>query len=168
MLLKFTTTDMFNTSLVNVATGERTYEITTVSIPCKPEKLTPPPGSFSSSKTAEDSDDFCPIKEYPAVSEKQEKDVPYRRTQIRDPSGHVAVEVQWEGRHPNITIDGEEVGGLDDLFGTSSVRFMYAQFRMILSFIAHLKLRPKILAIPTKYDSNYVWTATADSLTVSV
>lgn len=124
MLLKFTTTDMFNTSLINVATGERAYEITTVLVPSKSVKAAPPPEPFSSSKTAIVSEGFCPIKEYPAVPEKKETKVIHRQTQIRDASGLVAVDVHWKGRHPHITIYDEEVGGLNDLFGTSSVRFM--------------------------------------------
>ncbi|KAF7778492.1 hypothetical protein Agabi119p4_2837 [Agaricus bisporus var. burnettii] len=148
MLLKFTSTDMFNTSLVDVATGKCAYEITTVPTPCKLERPLPP-ALFSSSKTTAVSENSLPAKQYPIVREKSEKDITYRRTQIRDASGNLAADVQWEGRHPHITIDGEEVGGLNDLFGTSTVRFL-----------------PKILAIPTKYDADYVWTATAESLTL--
>lgn len=123
MLLKFTSTDMFNTSLVDVATGKCAYEITTVSTPCKPERPLPP-ALFSSSKTTAVSENSLPAKQYPIVREKSEKDITYRRTQIRDASGNLAADVQWEGRHPHITIDGEEIGGLNDLFGTSTVRFL--------------------------------------------
>jgi hypothetical protein len=123
MLLKFTSTDMFNTSLVNVATGKCAYEITTVSTPCQPERLPPPP-LFSSSNTTSASEDSDAAKRYPAAREKPKRDVPHRRTQIRDGSGHLAADVQWEGRHPHITIDGEEIGGLNDLFGSSTVRFL--------------------------------------------
>lgn len=122
MLLKFTTTDMFNTSLVNVATGERAYDITTVPIASMPEKIAKSREPSSSSQTMAVS--FSPIKEYPTLSKEREDGVIRRRTQIRDASGHVAVDVRWEGRHPHISIDGTEVGGLNDLFGTSSVRFM--------------------------------------------
>ncbi|KAJ3564806.1 hypothetical protein NP233_g8053 [Leucocoprinus birnbaumii] len=151
MLLKFTTTDMFNTLLINVTSGERAYEISTVSVSSPlSEKTKPLPEPLSSSKTAADSEEFCPAKEYNASSESLDPSVSYRHTEIKDAAGTVVADVQWEGRHPHITIDGRKVGGLNDLFGTSSVRFM-----------------PKILAIPTKYDPDYVWTATADSLTVS-
>lgn len=122
MLLKFTTTDMFNTSLINVATGERAYDIITVPVASTPEKAPSPREPSSSSQTMAVS--FSPIKEYPTLSEEKEDGVTRRRTQIRDASGHITVDVRWEGRHPHITIDGTEVGGLNDLFGTSSVRFM--------------------------------------------
>ncbi|KAF5358413.1 hypothetical protein D9756_001295 [Leucocoprinus leucothites] len=149
MLLKFTTTDMFNTLLIDVASGERTYEINTVSVSGPLEKSRPLLEPLSSSKTAAPSEEFFPAKEYYATPEPHDPSVSYRQTEIRDASGTVVAEVQWEGRHPHITIDGQKVGGLNDLFGASTVRFM-----------------PKILAIPTKYDPDYVWTATADSLTL--
>ncbi len=124
MLLKFTTIDMFNTSLINVASGERAYDIVTVPVAGKPEKVASSQEPLSSSQTAAASRDFSPIKEYPTLSEEKEDGVTRRQTQIKDASGHVVVDVHWEGRHPHITIDGTEVGGLNDLFGTSSVRFM--------------------------------------------
>ncbi|KXN91393.1 hypothetical protein AN958_00655 [Leucoagaricus sp. SymC.cos] len=149
MLLKFTATDMFNTSFVNVASGERAYDITTISVPSQPRTTKPPPEPLSSSQTAAPSEEFVPAKEYHTIPEPTEQNVSCRQTQIKDASGRLVADVHWEGRHPHITIDGEEIGGLNDFFGTSSIRFM-----------------PKVLAIPTKYSPDHVWTATGDSLTL--
>jgi len=55
----------------------------------------------------------------------------------------------WKGRRPEITICDEKVGGLNELFGSSSVRFM-----------------PKVLAIPTRFDTECVWIASSDSLSL--
>ncbi|KAG5645604.1 hypothetical protein DXG03_005742 [Asterophora parasitica] len=70
-----------------------------------------------------------------------------RHTCISDASGNALVSIAWNGRQPDINILDEKVGALTDLFGSSTVRFM-----------------PKILAVPTRFDTEYVWTATPDSL----
>lgn len=147
MLLKFTTTNMFNTFLIDVATGERAYEINTISISSPPAKPKPLSEPLSSSKTSASSQELFPVKDHYTALESHTPDAIFRQTQVRDAVGAIIAEIQWEGRCPHFTINGQKVGGLNDLFGTSSVRFM-----------------PKILAIPTKYDPDYIWTATQDSL----
>jgi len=123
MLLKFATTDMFNTSLIDVATGERAYEINTVSVPSPPAK--PKPFSALSSDTAAPSQEKnSPVKYYHVAPEPADRNVVFRQTQIRDTVGIIVAEIQWEGRCPHFTIDGQKIGGLQDLFGTSSARFM--------------------------------------------
>ncbi|KAG6832061.1 hypothetical protein H0H92_005483 [Tricholoma furcatifolium] len=72
-----------------------------------------------------------------------------RHTTIKDASGSILVSISWKGRRPDITILDEQVGQLTDLFGSSKVKFM-----------------PKILVVPTRFDTEYIWTATPDSLTV--
>jgi hypothetical protein len=124
MLLKFTTIDMFNTLLIDVASGERAYEITTVSVHDLPRKPKLASNSFSSSQTAAPSVEFSPVKEFPSTPGKERRNATCRQTQVKDALDNVVADVQWEGRHPHITIDGRRIGGLNDLFGTSSVRFM--------------------------------------------
>ncbi|KAG6817822.1 hypothetical protein H0H87_003230 [Tephrocybe sp. NHM501043] len=130
MLLKFTTADMFNTTLIDVSTRERAYEIVTVldatmAEPVKQltEVVEPLPTNASSNE--------------------------HRHTSIKDASGNVLVSISWKGRRPNITILDDEVGQLTDLFGSSTVKFM-----------------PKYLVVPTRFDTEYIWTATPDSLTL--
>ncbi|RDB21487.1 hypothetical protein Hypma_011895 [Hypsizygus marmoreus] len=129
MLLRFTAPDMLNSALVDVSTGERAYDIVTVLLPPKPE-------------SEQENDD-------PTRSSQDRSTKEQRRTCIADPSGATLVSISWNGRHPDIVILDEKVGGLADLFGSSTVRFM-----------------PKILAVPTRFDTEYVWTATPHSLTL--
>ncbi|KAG5352340.1 hypothetical protein C0989_002722 [Termitomyces sp. Mn162] len=72
-----------------------------------------------------------------------------RHTTVKDALGTSLVSITWTGRRPDITILNEKVGQLADLFGSSTVKFM-----------------PKILVVPTRFDSEYIWTATPDSLTL--
>ncbi|KAG6860584.1 hypothetical protein C0995_009633, partial [Termitomyces sp. Mi166 len=122
MLLKFTTADILSTALVDVSTGERAYHIVTV---------------LEASATEGEK-----TSEVDASSER-------RHTSIKDVSGTSLVSISWTGRRPDITILGEKVGQLTNLFGSSTVRFM-----------------PKILVVPTRFDTEYIWTATPDSLTL--
>jgi len=149
MLLKFTAADMLNNSLVDVATGDKAYDIVTV--------LMDSPESFSSLSKARpqpvSSNAFASSSK--SVQHKQpstSEDITScerRRTKITDAVGNVVADIIWNGRRPDITIGDEKVGALTDLFGSSTVRFL-----------------PKILAIPTRFDTEYIWTATADSLTL--
>ncbi|KAJ7286125.1 hypothetical protein C8J57DRAFT_1663878 [Mycena rebaudengoi] len=93
MLLKFTSQDMFNTTLVDVSTGVPVFHLATAVMP-----------GPSSSKGP------CRVP-----------------------------------RH--ITVLDESVGGLIELFGTETVQFI-----------------PKELTIPTRFDTEYLWTATPSSL----
>jgi len=118
MLLKFTTADMLNTGLIDMATGDRLFNITTHL-------------QFIIDKAFESE----PI---------------LRRTLIHDSQGKVVGEIGWNGRRPqDIVIADEKIDKLIDLFGSSTVRFL-----------------PKILSIPTRFDTEYIWTATPDSLTL--
>ncbi|KAF8954613.1 hypothetical protein BDZ97DRAFT_1928056 [Flammula alnicola] len=158
MLFKFTAPDMLNTSLIDVATGERAYNILTViSSPTNPSKESSdqPESSpvASSSKqrtdTATSSSAAFLKKSAPPPNPEDIKNTETRLTTITDGTGKVVANITWKGRHPDITIGTEKIGALTDLFGSSTVRFM-----------------PKILAIPTRFDTEYVWTATPDSLTL--
>ncbi|KAF8077685.1 hypothetical protein FPV67DRAFT_1462662 [Lyophyllum atratum] len=128
MLLKFTAADMLNSSLIDISTGERAYEITTVLVPTNPDQNA-------------DSTDGEPALDSPPKERRQ--------TCITNSSGATLVSISWNGRQPDINILDEKVGALTDLFGSTTVRFM-----------------PKILAIPTRFDTEYIWTATPDSLTL--
>lgn len=143
MLYKFTAPDMLNTALIDVATGERAYNILTVLAPssAKTETEAAPLPSTSSSSS------FAKKKSSPEDS--KETELERRFTTVTNASGAVVATIQWHGRRPDITIGEEKVGALTDLFGSSTVPFM-----------------PKVLAVPTRFDTEYVWKATADSLTV--
>ncbi|KAF8891297.1 hypothetical protein BD779DRAFT_1514472 [Infundibulicybe gibba] len=151
MLLKFTAVDMFNTTLVDIETGEQAFQITT--------SLLPPP--VISLETTEEDENSSLSSSYSTSSISSSwlskkcrsppppPDAEYRHTNITDASGISIATISWTGRQPDISIGDEKVGALNNLFGSSTVRFM-----------------PKILAIPTRFDSNHIWTATPTSLTL--
>ncbi|KAF9532176.1 hypothetical protein CPB83DRAFT_847364 [Crepidotus variabilis] len=173
MLLKFTTLDLLNTSLADVSTGEHVYDIVTVvsKEPVAEEPTFVVHSSTSSSSVSSPATSACSsfsapssntspsptmtssspafLKESSSEEEEEISPTEYRRTTVTDASGALAAEINWKGRHPTIFIHDEKVGALTDLFGSTTVRFM-----------------PKILAIPTRFDTELIWTATADSLTL--
>lgn len=106
MLLKFTTTDMLNSALIDVSTGERAYDIITNVLPPTPN-----------SKTNSTDDDALSSSQIPTPKE-------CRRTCITNSTGSILVSISWNGRQPDIKILDEKIGGLTDLFGSTTVRFM--------------------------------------------
>ena len=115
---------MLNTSLIDVATGVKAYDIETVPMfalePLSPE---------SSSKAGLQSLSLNAI----ASSSKSSSHVPHmqpsrsgerRRTKVSNAGGNVVADIIWDGRKPNITIGDEKIGSLTDLFGSSTVRFL--------------------------------------------
>ncbi|KAJ7272070.1 hypothetical protein B0H12DRAFT_677655 [Mycena haematopus] len=71
-----------------------------------------------------------------------------RHTEIRDGAGTIVATISWVGRVPEtITLLDESVGGLVDLFASSSIQFI-----------------PKEISLPTRFDTEWLWTATPDSL----
>jgi hypothetical protein len=110
MLLRFTSPDMLNSSLIDVSSGQRAYHIVTGLLPPKPEDdgESDPQGPLAASSSSH-------------VSTSQER----RYTTITDVFGSTLVSITWTGRQPDITILDENVGGLFGLFGSSTVRFMY-------------------------------------------
>ncbi|PFH54123.1 hypothetical protein AMATHDRAFT_52935 [Amanita thiersii Skay4041] len=144
MLLRFTTADMLNTALLDITTGQQAYTISTVLETGLLDGIEPieSPSTYASvASSSNSSENDTPPS--PSFSRRR------RRTTIKDQSQKPIASLVWNGRHPEITIGEERVGGLTDLFGSNTVRFM-----------------PKILAIPTRFDTEYIWTATADSLTL--
>ncbi|KAF9564424.1 hypothetical protein CPC08DRAFT_685293 [Agrocybe pediades] len=135
MLLRFTSPDMLNTSLVDVATGQRVYDIMTAPLPDKEGRHKP---ADENKPTASSSSSFV-----------EPRDMTRRRTRITNAVGKVIANLEWTGRCPDITIGDEHIGPMTELFGTSTVPF-----------------EPKVLVIPTRFDTEYIWTATADSLTL--
>ena len=122
MLLKFTTADMLNTSLVDVATGVKAYDIETV-LMVTPESLSSPSKagllSLSSNAIASSSKSASPVPHMqPSMSGER------RRTKISNAGGKVVADILWDGRKPDITIGDERIGPLTDLFGSSTVRFL--------------------------------------------
>lgn len=123
MLLKFTTADMLSTALIDVATGERAYGIETVLQPAPDPALVVLPSTSSSQPCSSfASSSYLPEKP-PRLS--PPPDAEHHKTTITDASGHVHAQILWTGRQPDITIHDEHVGGLTDLFGSSTIRFMY-------------------------------------------
>jgi hypothetical protein len=114
MLLKFTTADMLNTALIDVESSERAYTIATVletglEAECSQQTAELPSVCFSGSdNTSSSSPSHCKR----------------RRTTIQDSAGNLVASLVWNGRHPDITIAGAHIGGLTDLFGSSTIRFM--------------------------------------------
>lgn len=127
MLLKFTTADMLNNSLVDVATGVKAYDIVTVLMDSMntPESFSSlskaRPQSVSSNAFASSSKSAQPKQ--PSTSE-DITSCERRRTKITDAVGNVVADIIWNGRRPDITIGDEKVGALTDLFGSSTVRFL--------------------------------------------
>jgi hypothetical protein len=148
MIYKFTAPDMLNTALIDVATGERAYNILTVLAPTSAKTETAPLASTSSSSSSSPSASFAQKKSSPLRDDSKDN-LETRFTTVTNAAGSVIATINWHGRRPDITIGKEKVGALTDLFGSSTVPFM-----------------PKILAVPTRFDTEYVWNATADSLTV--
>ncbi|KAJ7172242.1 hypothetical protein C8R46DRAFT_1216096 [Mycena filopes] len=112
MLLKFTSQDLFDTTLVDVANGQLVFRLSTTIVA----------GPSSG-----------PVR---------------RQTEIQDSIGAVVGTIGWSDRVPQlITLLDETVGGLVDLFASNTIQFI-----------------PKELSIPTRFDTEYVWTATPDSL----
>ncbi|KAH9483906.1 hypothetical protein JR316_0003384 [Psilocybe cubensis] len=153
MLLKFTSPDMLNSTLVDVNTGKCAYNIVTilVSTTVLPEEQIRSSDTSSNprSPTMVGSSPSFLKKRAPSSSSEILPDVVERRTSITAPTGKVLAEIAWQGCRPTISIHGEKVGGLTDLFGSTTVRFM-----------------PKNLVIPTRFDTEYVWMATTNSLTL--
>lgn len=129
MLLKFTAADMFNTRLVDVATGDIAYDIETVLMisPDVPESFpsSPKAGSqaLSSNAFASSSKSASPLQ-HKQHSTSEDTSYKRRRTKIKDTVGNVVADIIWNGRKPDITIGDEKVGALTDLFGSSTVRFL--------------------------------------------
>ncbi|KAJ6597211.1 hypothetical protein DFH09DRAFT_114056 [Mycena vulgaris] len=110
MLLKFTSQDMFNTALVDVATGKPAFHLST--------NVVPGPSSG-------------PVR---------------RQTEIHD-GGAIIGTIGWVGLVPHITLLDETVGGLVELFAANTIQII-----------------PKEISIPTRFDTEYLWTATPDSI----
>ncbi|KAJ6525739.1 hypothetical protein B0H19DRAFT_1198823 [Mycena capillaripes] len=112
MLLKFTSQDLFDTALIDVATGQPAFRLATTIVA----------GPSSG-----------PIR---------------RQTEIRDGAGAIVGAIDWVGRVPQaIALLDEPVGGLVELFASNTIQFI-----------------PKEISIPTRFDTEYLWTATPDSL----
>ncbi|KAJ7744949.1 hypothetical protein DFH07DRAFT_833977 [Mycena maculata] len=112
MLLKFTSQDFLNTTLVDVATGHPAFQLATTIVA----------GPSSG-----------PVR---------------RQTEIRDRLDKVVGTIGWMGRVPqDITLLDEHVGGLVDLFASNTIQFI-----------------PKEMSIPTRFDTEYLWTATPEEL----
>jgi hypothetical protein len=141
MLLRFTAPDMLNTSLIDVATGECAYDITTILVQETEQavKNRESPRWAPSSSSAQTTHELhispksseTMASSSPAFVKQSRPEEPaepmthqLRKTTITDAAGTVVAVVQWKGRHPTITICDEKVGALADLFGSTSVPFL--------------------------------------------
>lgn len=122
MILKFTTMDMLNASLVDVATGERVYDITTHFQTIKPE-ATPDFHESEAPSSSSGSSSTPPSSKPPPQDVSSPSDL--RRTFINSPStGQTLAEIGWSGRRPlDIVIKDEKIT-LPYLFGSSTIRFV--------------------------------------------
>jgi hypothetical protein len=131
MLLRFTSSDILNTSLFDVATGQRAYEIITEALPEPSEASSSKSTLFSPTASIDPLPSFAASSTAASVERPEpsfsHSDYPEgRHTRIVDACGNAVVTVVWKnGRPSGITIDDEIVGGLNDLFGSSAVPFMY-------------------------------------------
>ncbi len=154
MLFKFTTPDMLNTSLIDVVTGNLSYGIATVAVPvdevqqCESIKeesicLAPsvvafqPPCNGPSSSKSSLTTKACSVAVVKQSHWEESGTSPSeaRRTTIKDPTGTVVADIVWNGRRPSITICDEKVGGLTDLFGSTTVRFMYVHILLLVAIL---------------------------------
>ena len=110
MLLRFAAADLLNTALIDVASGDRAYAISTVEESVENWSDSQPKTPSSSSSWSSDDSSTTPRKR--------------RRTTITDSAGNVVASLIWNGRHPDITVGQEHIGGLTSFFGSSTVRFM--------------------------------------------
>ncbi|KAK7467399.1 hypothetical protein VKT23_004455 [Stygiomarasmius scandens] len=160
MLLRLTSSDMLNTNLVDASTGETLYNVITFVVdsrdtsPPLPDATLPfgiisPSIASTSSKT---SSPACapPAKEKAQPAPTTPSSTQHRKTEIRaSQSGALLADIIWNGRRPDITLLGQHVGPLTALFDTTTV-----------------PLLPDTLAIRSRFDTEFVWTATAHSLTL--
>jgi hypothetical protein len=60
-----------------------------------------------------------------------------RHTAITNAAGDIVASVTWNGRRPKVILGDEKVGALTDLFGSSTVRFMYGAFIYLILSVVH-------------------------------
>jgi hypothetical protein len=107
MLLRFTSQDLFESVLVDVAT-------------CQP--------AFHLSTTVVAGPSAGPVR---------------RQTEIRDGAGAIVGTIGWVGRVPqSITLLDESVGGLVDLFASSTIQFMFVSFPKEIFNTSQCALQP--------------------------
>lgn len=138
MLFRFTASDILNTSLIDIATGECAYDISTILIegPAKESESPSSPASFGSSSQANCEPQMYSrssqtmsssgpgfVKESHSEESEESMECQTRKTTITDAMGTVVANIHWKGRHPTFSICGEKVGALADLFGSTSVPF---------------------------------------------
>lgn len=136
MLLKFLSSDILNSTLIDVQTGRFYCKIAT-------RALDSPRSSTSSSP--------CPTPIYGVNPEDNipKPRPPRRKTWVFNYDQEVVAEIVWNGRRPLVTIGQEIVGGVEDLFDTSAT-----------------VIGDEVLSIRSRFDSQCVWNATATSLTL--
>ncbi|THU84923.1 hypothetical protein K435DRAFT_869809 [Dendrothele bispora CBS 962.96] len=174
MLLRLTSSDMLNTSLVDVITGKTMYTIVTsiVDIQDTPESLpgaASPFGIISPSLVLTDRLETTSVhlpssrpsspstRVSPTPEKLQLNDAPptlssiqVRKTEIQaSDSGTLLADIRWNGRRPDIMLMNQHVGPLTALFDITTVQLL-----------------PNTLAIPSRFDTEFVWNATAHSLTL--
>ncbi|ESK88054.1 rna-binding protein pno1 [Moniliophthora roreri MCA 2997] len=101
MLLRFTSPDILNTSLIDSSTGQVAYLIV----------------------TTESSSDSSPTSSHTQSSQADITDE-LRTTAVSDGEGNQLSQIAWRGRRPDITIGSEHVGTLADLFDTTSTKLL--------------------------------------------
>ncbi|KAF5373914.1 hypothetical protein D9758_000771 [Tetrapyrgos nigripes] len=159
MLLKFTNSDMFNTSLIDIATGAIAYDVVTCIVDTPDTADLPevalPFGIISPSLIASNHD-HPTFANFSIRSDGNMKPIPNftpsgeaRKTEIRTGDGALVAEMKWDGRRPDIFVRDEHVGQVSSLFDLSNV-----------------KRGSDVLAISTRFSKEYEWNATANCVTL--
>lgn len=137
MLLRLNSSDILNTCLVDISTGQTLYKVATVvqetsqsldedledGSRVDPLNISGP--CFSSSFSQEctlgkvvSSTVTATVRPRPSAS------VTIRRTQVHNNAGKLVAEIIWRGRRPDITIGQERIQNLSKLFNTSDAKIM--------------------------------------------
>ncbi|PCH37799.1 hypothetical protein WOLCODRAFT_135855 [Wolfiporia cocos MD-104 SS10] len=139
MLLKFESTDIHRSSIIDCATGDVVFRTVT---PTRQTQTRKRSGSRSTLRST-----FLRISEEKLPAEDSEE----LKTVVEDADGHIIAEITWEGYEGNtascIRIGEEYLTGAADLFDAEFV-----------------KIYPEETLMPTRLE--YVWRLTADSLTL--
>ncbi|KIK59503.1 hypothetical protein GYMLUDRAFT_44475 [Collybiopsis luxurians FD-317 M1] len=149
-LLRLTSSDILNTSLIDVSTSQKVYTLATTQIdsqnPLNQDRGHP--ASLGESVSESPHIDSPTFSYENAITVKSEpSDITVRRTSVLDSTGFLVAEIIWRGRRLDMTLGKHHIRNLSELFDTSNARML-----------------SDTLAIPSKFDPKLIWVATEDSL----
>lgn len=110
MLLKFTSSDIQNTSIIDCSTGDVIFEVST-----------PRPCTRSRSRSTASLRSFASFGSYSQEKLAQEPKI----TSLIDEDGKVVADITWEDRHASLIRIGEEtLAGTAELFDAAFVKVL--------------------------------------------